>query len=90
MSLENSFKPVDMADKKPEYDRLRRRLFESLYGYPLRLAEQVVDGSMLNHDIKEDFVAYHNERIETIDLLFKDMGFNERTAQLPPDGGNGK
>ena len=55
----------------------RECLFEAMYGYPLRLAEQVIAQGMLSPDLDEQFVAFHVHRVETIDQLLKDMEGHE-------------
>ena len=48
----------------------REQLFEALYGYPIRLAEQVVAmGAIPNPKVSEEFFEFHRQRVEYVDEL---------------------
>lgn len=48
----------------------REKLFEALYGYPLRLAEQVIRmGAIPDQGTMEELIEFHQQRIEYVDSL---------------------
>ena len=54
----------------------RERLFEALYGYPLKLAEQASSGNIINGQFQEEFATFHADRLEALDGIMKDMGLD--------------
>lgn len=58
-------------DKERPQPQTREALFEALYGYPLRLAEQVIELKAVGGALGEEFVAFHQERLTYVDELLK-------------------
>ena len=65
-------------ENRPKPSR-RERLFEALFGYPLKMAEQVIDMGILNPDLNTEFVDYHSYNVETVDQILKETGFDEKS-----------
>jgi hypothetical protein len=58
------------------FDDLRNELFYGLYGYPIHMAEQVITEGLLRPNVNEEFVEFHQTRIDEIDEMLEAMGFN--------------
>jgi len=50
---------------------LKEELFEILFGYPLRLSEQIVEKNLFNDKLNQEIREFHQRRIDFIDEILE-------------------
>lgn len=55
-----------MRERETEQPTEEEIVFEALYGYPLRLAQQVIEMNVFNDETNQEIKDFHQERIDFV------------------------
>lgn len=50
--------------------RIEATMFESLYRYPMRLAEQVIEQNLFNDELNQEIREFHESRVKFIHDIY--------------------